>query len=48
MNTPPDGLKSSASVETIYKIIDSNKKLGASPEITMKNHEFKKEHVDVQ
>jgi 4-O-beta-D-mannosyl-D-glucose phosphorylase len=48
MNTAPDGFKSSASVETIYKIIDGNKKLGAFPEITVKNHEFKKEHVDVQ
>jgi 4-O-beta-D-mannosyl-D-glucose phosphorylase len=48
MNTAPDGLKSSASVETIYKIIDSNKKLEVTPAITMKNHEFKKEHVDVQ
>ena len=48
MHTPPDGLRSSASVDAIYKIIDSNKKLDISTEVPVKNHEFKKEHLDVQ
>ncbi|MEO6723050.1 MAG: glycosidase [Ferruginibacter sp.] len=47
MNTPADGLQSSASVQRIYTIIDNNKKVGSSVDLLLGNHELKKASVNV-
>jgi 4-O-beta-D-mannosyl-D-glucose phosphorylase len=47
MNSSEDGLQSSASVQTIYNIINNNKKTGATDGLSMGNYGLKKTAVNV-